>query len=86
MYQNEDVKIEKNLMHQHNLPPGTLLHMDFTFINEISIRGFTAYVSVTCGTSGMSFLFPTRNKCPPLDIINFVVLTIRAQRKSVTFV
>ena len=38
-------KIE--LMHQHNLPPGTLLHMDFAFINEISIRGFTAYLRHT---------------------------------------
>ena len=63
-------------MHQHNLPPGTLLHMDFAFINEISIGGFTAYFSVTCGTSGMSFLFPTRNKCPSQDIIYLLYIIL----------
>ena len=34
----------------------------------------------------MSFSFPTKNKRPPLDRINFVVWTIRTQIKAVSFV
>ena len=59
-----------------NLAPGQLLHMDFAFMNVISVQDFQSYLSCTDDTTSYPFTFPTWNKRPPLDLIKFVVLSI----------
>ena len=64
---------------KRNLTPGQMLYMDFCFYRTVSIRGYTAYLSVTCFVTGYSFVFPTRSKRPPLDIIRWLIETLKRQ-------
>ena len=41
-------------------PPGALLHIDFSFYNVISIRGFALVLDIACASTSHSFSFPTR--------------------------
>lgn len=64
---------------RRDLTPGQMLYMDFCFYRTASIRGFTAYLSVTCYVTGHSFVFPTRSKRPPLDIIKWLIEVLKRQ-------
>ena len=64
---------------QRKLSPGQMLYMDFCFYRTESIRGFTSYLSVTCYASNYSFVFPTRSKRPPLDIITWLIEVMKRQ-------
>jgi len=50
---------------------GQLLHMDFSFWNQTSYRGFTSLLSIIDGKNRMLWNFPTANKRPPLAIITY---------------
>ena len=46
------------------LPLGTRFHVDFTFFNETSIRGFTAGLIIVEATSRYIWIFPVVTKVP----------------------
>ena len=60
-----------------HLKPGQLLHMDFYFLNEISIRGFIAVLLILDAKTRKMWQFPTPQKRPPLDIVRFFIMQIR---------
>ena len=62
-----------------------MLHVDFAFINVLSVQGFTSYLSFTDDTTSYPFSFPGRNKLPPLDIITFVIEVLQKQGKQVNY-
>ena len=56
------------------LPIGVLWHIDFTFYNEISIRGFTSSLTIVEATEQFVFSFPCRHKNPPIDLVLYYSL------------
>jgi len=69
-----------------SIKPGQMLQLDFAFLNEASIRGFTSYLSCDCVSTKYSFKFCTRSKRAPVDIIRWIVTTLSQQGKTVNFV
>ena len=63
-----------------------MLQIDFAFFNVESIRGFTSTFLAICSATSYPFGFPSRSKRPPLDILKFIVATLRNQDKKVAFV
>ena len=61
----------------NNLRPGQLLHMDFYYMNELSIRHFTCVLLIIDAKTRKLWQFPTPNKRPPLDIINFFLTQLK---------
>ena len=53
------------------LPVGTLWHLDFTFFNVTSIRGFTAVLVIVEATTRYLWFFPCRHKNAPIDLCLF---------------
>ena len=53
------------------LPPGTRFHLDFTFFNVVSCRGFTSALIIVEATTRKLWFFPTKHKAPPLDLCLF---------------
>jgi len=51
--------------------PGESLHMDFAFMPVTSIRGFTAFLSIKDAATNYTWIFLSRNKRPPLDILSY---------------
>ena len=49
--------------------PGFMLQMGSSFFNVESIRGFTLNFVAICYATSYPFGFPSRRKCPPLDIL-----------------
>ena len=76
--------------HQHwskdSYKPGEFFCMDFSFLNTPSIRGFTLLLSIICMKTRYSFIFPTRNKRPPLSTINWFIQTLRCQSYPVLYI
>ena len=66
--------------------PGFMLQMDFAFFNVESIREFTSTFVDICSATSYPFGFPSISKHPPLDILNFLVTTLKNQDKKVTFI
>jgi hypothetical protein len=50
---------------------GELLHIDFSFWNETSIRGFSSLLSIIDGKTRMLWNFPTASKRVPPEILEF---------------
>jgi len=69
-----------------SLAPGQMLQLDFGFMNVTSIRGFTSYLSCDCVKTKYPFRFCTRNKRAPVDVIKWIITTLRGQGKKVQFV
>ena len=61
------------------LPVGYRWHMDFTFFNKRSIRGFIASLTIIDAASRMTFEFPCRNKRPPIDICSYFFALMKKQ-------
>ena len=61
------------------------LCMDYSFWNKTSIRGFTSLLTVICMATRFSFAFPTRNKCPPLATISWLINILQKQGFTVTY-
>jgi len=51
---------------------GQLLHIDFSFWNVVSLRGFTSLLSVIDGKDRMLWNFPTASKRCPLQILDYL--------------
>ena len=60
--------------------------MDFSFFNVESIRGFTSTFVDICSATSYLFGFSSISKRPPLDILKFLVATLRNQDKKVAFI
>ena len=69
-----------------NFAPGWIIQMDLAFFNADSIRGFTStFVAIFSATS-YPFVFPSLRKRLPLDILKFLVTTLRNHYKKVVFI
>ena len=66
--------------------PGFMLQMDFAFFNVDCIRGFTSTFVAICSSTSHPFVFPYSSKLPPLDILKFLVTTLKNQDNKVVFV
>ena len=62
--------------------PGFMLQMDLAFFNVESIRGFTSTFVAICSSTSYPIGFPSRIKRPLLDILKFLVTTLRYQDKK----
>ena len=67
----------------NNWSRGQCLHIDFAFINKQSIQGFTSYLSTHCITTKYDYVFPTRNKRLPVDMLSFFIHSIRQQNINI---
>ena len=63
-----------------------MLQMDFAFFNVESIRGFISTFVAICSATSYPFGFPSRSKCPPLDILKLIVTKLRNQDRKVAFI
>ena len=66
--------------------PGFMLQIYFSFFNVESIRGFALTFVVICSANPLPFLFTSRRKCPPFDILKFFGATLINQDKKVAFI
>jgi hypothetical protein len=69
-----------------SLQPFIRLHMDFNIYNITSIRGFVATFDAVCCSTSYNFSFPTRSKAPPLEIVRWLISTIRNMGFQVVFI
>ena len=60
-------------MNTDNLRPGELLHMDFCFLDETSIRQFTCALVVVDAKVRKMWTFCTPGKRPPLATVKFLL-------------
>ena len=60
--------------------------MYYDIFNVGRIRGFNSTFVAICSATSYTFGFTSRRKRPPLDILNFIVTTLRNQDKKVSFV
>ena len=65
-----------------HLKPGQLLHMDFYFLNEVSIRGFIAVLLILDAKSRKMWQFPTPQKRPPIDIVRFFLMQLKRMNRT----
>ena len=63
-----------------------MLHMDLAFFNVESIRGFNSTFVAMCFSTSHPFGFQYRIKRPLLDILKFLITSLRNQDNKVAFV
>ena len=68
------------------MKPGEWFCFVYSFWNQTSIRGFTSLFTAVCLATHYSFVFPTRNKRPPLTTIQWFNKTLRRQGYPVPYV
>ena len=61
------------------LPVGSRFHIDFTFFNKTSLRGFTSVLVIVEATERYLWFFPCRHKSAPLDLCLFFFSSLRRQ-------
>ena len=61
-------------MSTDNLRAGQRVHMDYSFVNVVSYRGFTSFLSVVCAKTRKLFAIATRSKRPPLELCRFLYM------------
>ena len=66
-----------------HLRAGQLIHMDFYFLNTISIRNFTAVLLILDAKTRKMWKFPTQHKRPLLDIVNFLLSKLERMGRKV---
>ena len=66
--------------------PGQLMMMDFAYFSITSIRGYVAYFSITCQSTGYGFVFAVPNKRPPLSLIAWIAECLKRQGRPISFV
>ena len=69
-----------------NLAPFQCLHVDFSFFNIRSIRGFTCGLDVACASTSYPFAFPTKSKSPPIDILRWLLNSLRSLGHVINFI
>ena len=65
-----------------HLTPGQLLHMDFYFLNEMSIRGFIAVLLILDAKTRKMWQFPTPQKIPLIDIVRFFIIQLKRMNRT----
>ena len=65
------------------LRPGELIHIDFCFINVLSIRGFTCVLLIVDARTRNKWEFGTLSKRPPIDILDFFLTQCRLDGRPV---
>ena len=68
------------------LAPGFMLQMDFAFFNFEVIFGFNPTYIAVFSANSYPFGFTFRSEYPPLDILKFLVTTLRNQDKKVALI
>ena len=68
------------------LAPFQRLHVDFSFFTVTSIRGFTSALDVACASTSYPFGFPTKSKSPPIEILRWLIGTLRSMGHVVNFI
>ena len=63
-----------------------MLQMDSIFFNVESIHVFTPKNLAVCSSTSHPFGFTSRSKRPPLEILKFLITTLRNQDKKVAFI
>jgi len=66
--------------------PGESIHMDFAFMTETSIRGFTAFLSIKDAATNYMGIFLSRNKRPPFDVITFFISILKKENRTIRYV
>ena len=66
--------------------PGESMHMDFAFMPETSIRGFTSFLSIKDAATNYTWIFLSRNKRPPLDILTFFISILKKENRYIRYV
>ena len=66
------------------LRPGELIHMDFYFMNEVSIRGFTCVLNIVDAKTRNKWEFGTPNKRPPLDTVDYFLTQCKMEGRPVS--
>ena len=66
--------------------PSFMLQMNFAFFSVESIRGFTSTSVDICSATSYPFGLPSRNKSLRIDILKFLVTTLRNQEKKVAVI
>ena len=62
---------------------GELLHIDFSFWNVTSVRGFSSLLSIIDGSTRMLWNFPTASKRVPLTILEFFFGALKKENISI---
>ena len=65
-----------------NLQPGELIHINCAFYKVTSVRGFTSIITVVCEKTIIIWVFPTASKRSPVQIIYFVLPTLKIEKYS----
>ena len=60
-----------------HLKLGKLLHIDFYFMNKVSIRGFTSVLNIVDAKGRKLWQFGTPSKRPPLLILRFFLMQLK---------
>ena len=66
--------------------PGESMHMDFAFMPVTSIRGFTAFLSIKDAATNYTWIFLSRNKRPPLDILSYFISILKKENRSIRYI
>ena len=83
----KNTRLPKNKeSHMGSLKPGQLMMMDFGFFSTYSVRGYVAYLSITCQATGYGYIFPVPNKRPPLSLISWIAETLKRIDHQMYFV
>ena len=69
-----------------NFSPFQCLHVDFSFFTMKSIRGFTCGLDVACAATSYPFAFPTKSKVPPIDILRWLMSSLRSLGHVINFI
>lgn len=68
------------------LPPFQRIHVDFQFFGIVSLRGYSAALTVVCTSTSYIFTYPTKSKSTPLQLIRWLITTFRSCGHNPTFV
>ena len=67
------------------LAPFQRIHVDFSFFSVVSIRGFTSALDIACASTSYPIGFPTKSKAPPIEILRWLLGTLRSMGYVVNF-
>ena len=66
------------------LQPGELIHIDFCFINVLSIRGFTCVLMIVDARTRNKWEFATPTKRPPINVLDFFLTQCALEGRPVS--
>ena len=66
-----------------NFLPGSLIHMDFKFYNQTSIRGFTSILPIIDAKKRNLWTFPGSDKHPPIIKVELFINFLKKQNRDI---